>query len=42
MLHYNLVHFGRAVYAVVNMQVIDAIGQGRYIELFWIMIGFNC
>ena len=32
MLHNNLLNFRRAAYAIVNMQVIETIGQARHIE----------
>ena len=33
MLNYNLPYFRRTVHPVVNMQVIDAIGQAGYVKM---------
>jgi hypothetical protein len=34
MLHHNLPHFGLFVHPVVNVQVVDAVWQIGYVELY--------
>ena len=37
--NHNLLHYRRTVYAIVNMQVIDAIGQIGHVELNCVALG---